>query len=138
MQMNRLIPAVLALCWMVPLHLNAQQIQGTVLPIESYSGPEFDNFVATEGWIFVSDMTKGIDFPDMEGTPSVNGTAVFSAADFSADRFDPRLWAIEFNADPALPTNFRVGDKGVIQFHSAERCQGLYARHLQRKSKGQR
>ena len=136
--MNRLIPAVLALCWMVPLHLNAQQMQGTVLPIEAQSGPEYDNFVAAEGWIFLSDMTKGADFPDLDGTLAVDGSAVFSAADFSAEGFDPRKWAIEFNADPTLPTNFRVGDKGVIQFHSAERCQGLYARHLQRESKGQR
>ena len=68
----------------------------------------------------------------------VDGAAVFSAADFNPDAFDPRHWAIEYSSDPTLPTNFMVGDKGAIQFHSAERCQGLYTRHLTRTAKGQR
>jgi hypothetical protein len=136
--MNRLIPAILALCWMAPQDMNAQQTQGTMLPIESHSGPDFDAFVASEGWIFVADMPKGVEFPNLEGTPSADGTTVFSADDFDPTTFDPRLWAIEYSADPALPTNFRVGDRGALQFHSVERCQGLYSRHLTRRAKGQR
>ena len=138
MQVNRLIPAILALCWMAPQHVNAQQTQGTTLSIESHSGPEFDAFVAAEGWIFVADMTKGEGFPDLAGTASADGTAELTAADFDPETFDPRQWAIVYNVDPVLPTNFRIGDKGVVQFHSAQRCQDLYARHLARQAKGQR
>lgn len=137
MNVNHLIPAILALCWLAPLEMNAQATQGTALTIEAHSGPEFDAFVAAKGWIFVADMPKGMEFPELEGTPSTDGTTVFSAADFDPESFDPRQWAIEYNDDPRMPTNFRVG-KGVLQFHSAERCQGLYARHLVRQAKGQR
>ena len=137
MKVNRLIPAILALCWLAPLEMNAQETQGTALTIETHSGPEFDAFVAAEGWIFVADMPKGMEFPELEGTPSADGTTVFSAADFDPETFDPRDWAIEYNDDPRMPTNFRVG-KGALQFHSAERCQGLYNRHLVRRAKGQR
>lgn len=136
--MNRLIPAVLVLFWMAPQHMDAQKTQGVTLPMEVHVGPEYDAFVASEGWVFVADMPKGVDFPNLEGTASVDGAAVFSAADFNPDAFDPRHWAIEYSSDPTLPTNFMVGDKGAIQFHSAERCQGLYTRHLTRTAKGQR
>lgn len=138
MQLNRLIPAIFALCWMAPQHVNAQQTQGTTLSIESHSGPEFDAFVAAEGWIFVADMPKGVEFPELEGTPSADGNTVFSSADFDPATFDPRDWAIEYSADPSLPTNFKVGDRGALQFHSVQRCQGLYTRHLSRQANGQR
>ena len=137
MQVNRLIPAILALCWMAPQHVNAQQTQGTTLSIESHSGPEFDAFVAAEGG-FRGRRPKGVEFPELEGTPSADGATVFSAADFDPTTFDPREWAIEYSADPSLPTNFKVGDRGALQFHSVERCQGLYTRHLSRQAKGQR
>ena len=74
----------------------------------------------------------------MPNTPSTDGTAVLTAADFDPDTFDPRQWSITYTVDPSLPTNFRIGEKGVVQFHSAQRCQDLYARHLARQAKGQR
>ena len=83
------------------------------MSIESHSGPEFDAFVAAEGWIFVADMPKGVEFPELEGTLSADGTTVFSAADFDPTTFDPRE-AIEYSADPSLPTNFKVGDRGAL------------------------
>ena len=138
MQLNRLIPAVLALFWMAPHVATAQQTQGEVQSVDLYAGPEFDAFVADEGWIFVADMTKGEGFPDLAGTPSTDGTAVLTAADFDPDTFDPRQWSITYTVDPSWPTNFRIGEKGVVQFHSAQRCQDLYARHLARQAKGQR
>ena len=103
-----------------------------------YSGPEFDEFVAKEAWVFVEDQTKAAGYPDLEGTLSaVEGGAPFSAKDFDPASFDSRNYQIAFQADPTLPTNFNVGNRGVIQFHSAERCQDLFARHLARKNKGQ-
>lgn len=138
MQLNRLIPAILALFWMAPHVATAQQTQGAAHSVDLHAGPEFDAFVAEEGWIFVADMTKGEGFPDLAGTASADGTAELTAADFDPETFDPRQWAIVYNVDPVLPTNFRIGDKGVVQFHSAQRCQDLYARHLARQAKGQR
>ena len=136
MQLNRLIPAILALCWMAPVVVNAQQSQGTTISAESHSGPEYDAFIAAEGWVFVTRMPKDEVLPNLEGTPSVDGEEVFSAADFDPETFDPRQWAIEYNADPRRPTGFRVGDRGVLQFHSVERCQDLYDRHLIRQANG--
>lgn len=138
MQLNRLIPAVLALFWMAPQVAIAQQTQGATQSVDLYAGPKFDAFVAKEGWIFVADMTKGEGFPDLDGTASADGTAVLSASEFDPETFDPRQWAIAYTSDFVLPTNYRIGDKGVIQFHSAQRCQDLYARHLARQAKGQR
>ena len=138
MQLNRLIPAVLALFWMAPHVATAQQTQGAAHSVDLYAGPEFDAFVADEGWIFVADMPKGVEFPELEGTPSADGNTVFSSADFDPATFDPRDWSIEYSADPSLPTNFKVGDRGALQFHSVQRCQGLYTRHLSRQAKGQR
>ena len=84
---------------------------------------------ATEGdlaayWIL------GIDQVDeMEGGVS------FSARDFDPRQFDPRNFVISQNVNPQRPTNFRVGDRGVIQFHSVERCKELYQRQLTLESK---
>lgn len=104
----------------------------------SYSGPEFEAFVAKEGWIFIADQTKGAGLPDLDGTPAaVEGGLPFSAQDFDPATFDPRMYQIGRVADPTLPTDYNIGDRGVLQFHSPQRCQDLYARHLARKAKGQ-
>lgn len=105
---------------------------------EFYAGPEFEEFAASEGWVFVEDQTKSVGFPNLDGAASaVEGGAAFSAKDFDPSSFDPRNYRITFEADPTLPTNFNVGSRGVIQFHSAQRCQDLYARFLAKKGKGQ-
>lgn len=117
----------------------AAQMEAVVTSTSSgkhHSGAEFEDFIAREGWIFIQDQTKGAAFPDLEGVPASNGTGeAFSAATFAPATFDPRDFAIPFGEDLSLPTNFRVGDRGMLQFHSAQRCQDLYDRHLARKAK---
>ena len=103
---------------------------------QTYSGAAYDEFVAKQGWVFSADQTKGEGLPDLDGAPSaIEGGAPFSAREFDPATFDPRLYRFERMADPTLPTNYNVGSRGVIQFHSVQRCQDLYARHLAGKSK---
>jgi hypothetical protein len=142
MKMNRNFCFALLLC--AAFCAEDTQGQEAVRPVKStltgrsHSGPDFEAFIAKEGWVFSADQTKGQGFPDLEGTPSaVEGGMPFSANAFDPEQFDPRLYLISLGDDPKLPTNFNIGDRGVIQFHSAERCQDLYARHLIRQSKGQ-
>ena len=141
MQMKPIIPCLITACalWTSPevLAQSADKVISTMSGTH-YSGAEFDDFVARAGWIFIEDQTKGAAFPDLQGTPSVHsGGQVFNAADFDPDTFDPRDFAISYGGDVTLPTNFRVGDRGMLQFHSPQRCQDLYERHLARKAKGQ-
>jgi hypothetical protein len=143
MNMNHLIPCLLLICAaLVSTPMVAQK--AVKMPVKStisgkvYSGPEFDEFVAKEAWVFVEDQTKSAGYPDLDGAMSaVEGGTPLSAKDFDPATFDSRNYQIDFQTDPTLPTNFNVGDRGVIQFHSAERCQDLFARHLARKTKGQ-
>jgi len=102
----------------------------------TYSGEAFEAFTAKEGWVFTADQTKSAGFPNLDGAASaIEGGTPFSAAAFDPATFDPRLYLFERVADPTLPTNYNVGDRGVIQFHSPQRCQDLYARHLAGQSK---
>jgi hypothetical protein len=141
MNMTRIIPCLLLLsAALVSVQAQAQKVAAT--PVKSavsgdqYSGQDFENFTAKEGWVFLNDQSKSAGFPDLNGAPSaIEGGAPFSAADFDPATFDPRDYRIERVADPNLPTNFNVGDRGVIQFHSPKRCQDLYARHLARMAK---
>jgi len=143
MNMNRIFCcALLAGAALIAPEAAAQKapkspIQSTITG-RTYTGADYDAFVAKEGWIFSADQTKGEGLPDLDGTPSaIEGGAPFSAREFDPATFDPRLYRIERSADPTLPTNYNVGDRGVIQFHSPQRCQDLYARQLARKSKEQ-
>ena len=143
MNMNHLIPCLLLACAaLVSTPMTAQK--AVKAPVKStisgkvYSGPEFDEFVAKEAWVFVADQPKSAGYPDLDGTPSaIEGGMPFNAEDFDPATFDPRNYQITFVADPTLPSNFNVGQRGVIQFHSAQRCQDLFARQLARKTKGQ-
>jgi len=141
-QMNRFIPCLLLLCaGLSEGTLHAQRAE-TAPVVEArrpqHSGPAFDAFVAREGWIFMEDLSKADGLADLDGTASVmEGVPALKAVDFDAETFDPRNYAIGLKDDPRQPTNFKVGNRGVIQFHSAQRCQELYTRHLARKAKGQ-
>lgn len=141
MQMKHLIPCLWVVCamWASPGALAQEALQVTSTQSgKHHSGPQFEAFVASEGWIFIEDQTKGAAFPDLQGTPSVHtGGQVFNADEFDPETFDPRDFAISYGGDVTLPTNFRVGDRGMLQFHSPQRCQDLYERHLARKAKGQ-
>lgn len=141
-QMNRFIPCLLLLCaGMSEVTLHAQRAE-TAPVVEArrpqHAGPAFDAFVAREGWIFVEDLSKAQGLPDLDGTASVmEGVPALKAVDFDPATFDPRNYAITLKDNVVQPTNFRLGNRGVIQFHSPQRCQELYTRHLARKAKGQ-
>ncbi len=143
MNKNQFFPCLLLLCAaFISMPMVAQKV--VKAPVKStitgqfYAGPEFEEFTANQGWVFVEDQTKSAGFPDLDGAASaVEGGAAFSAKDFDPSSFDPRNYRITFEADPTLPTNYNVGSRGVIQFHSAQRCQDLYARFLAKKGKGQ-
>ena len=82
------------------------------------------------GWVFTTDLTKAAGLPDLDGVAStVEGGVPLDASSFDATTFDARLYEIDLVEDPTLPTSFRVGDRGVIQFHSADRCRVLFERH---------
>ena len=82
------------------------------------------------GWVFTTDLTKAAGLPDLDGVAStVEGGVPLDASSFDATTFDARLYEIDLIEDPTLPTSFRVGDRGVIQFHSADRCRVLFERH---------
>ena len=141
MQMKPIIPCLITACalWTSPevLAQSADKVISTMSGTH-YSGAEFDDFVARAGWIFIEDQTKGGGFPDLDGVPArVEGGAPFRAVDFNPAAFDPRNYVIVYEEDVMLPTNFRVGNRGMLQFHSPQRCQDLYERHLARKAKGQ-
>ena len=143
MNKNHLIPCLLLVCAaFVSAPMVAQKAVKapvkTTIAGKSYSGPEFEEFVATKAWVFNEDQTKSAGYPDLNGTPSaVEGGVPFSSKDFDPASFDPRNYRITFESDPTLPSNFNIGDRGVIQFHSAQRCQDLYARYLAQKTKNQ-
>mgnify|MGYP000023305469 CR=1 FL=1 len=140
MQMKPIIPLLLLVAALSPLHLVAQSdspVTSTASGLH-HQGEVFEDFVAQYGWIFIADLSKADGLIDLQGVPAaVDGQPSFSAEEFDPIQFDPRDFAIEMNANPLLPTDFRVGDRGVLQFHSAQRCQDLYERHLARQAKGQ-
>lgn len=91
---------------------------------------DFEEFRALQGWVFTADLTKAAGLPDLDGVAStVEGGVPLDASSFDATTFDARLYEIDLAEDPTLPTSFRVGDRGVIQFHSADRCRVLFERH---------
>lgn len=141
MQLNRFISCLLVvLAAMLPAHVRAQSSSDEVATPSGMASPsdaDFEEFVALQGWVFTEGLTKAAGLPDLDGTPSRTGGPSFSAEDFDPESFDPRDYEISFGADVTLPTNFRVGDRGMLQFHSPQRCQDLYERHLVRKAKGQ-
>jgi len=142
MNMNRLLcPVLLVLAFLMPAGIHAQTpVRAAVKSSASslkHAGSAYEDFVAKHGWIFTADQTKNAGLPNLDGAPSaIEGGAAFSAAEFDPATFDPRHYRFERMADPALPTNYNIGDRGVIQFHSPQRCQDLYTRHLANTSKG--
>ena len=142
MNMNRLLcPVLLVLAFHFPSEMMAQTPVRVAIKSSAsglkHSGPAFEAFVAKQGWVFTADQTKNAGLPDLDGAPStLEGGAPFSAAAFDPTTFDPRHYRFERMADPGLPTNYNIGDRGVIQFHSPQRCQELYTRHLANTSKG--
>ena len=91
---------------------------------------DFEEFRALQGWVFTTDLTKAAGLPGLDGVAStVQGGVPLDASSFDATTFDARLYDIDLAEDPTLPTSFRVGDRGVIQFHSADRCRVLFERH---------
>lgn len=111
--------------------------QGTVTSRASEDAG-FEAFRASQGWVFVEDLSKAEGLPDLDGVPAVEPTGeAFSAERFDPERFDPREYVILVILDPNKPTNYRVGDRGVIQFHSDQRVRELYRRHLRAQPKSQ-
>lgn len=94
-------------------------------------------FATQHCWVFSADLTKADGLPDLEGVQSTDGEQTFSSSDFMAEEFDPRDWRIAYSKDPAKPTNMRIGDRGVIQFHSVDRCRVLNERHRIHMAKAQ-
>jgi hypothetical protein len=91
----------------------------------------FEDFAADQGWVFHANLTKAAGLDDLDGCPSaVAGGESFSASTFSEQDFDPRDFSIPLSADDTQPSNFCVGDQGVIQFHSTHRLEVLYTRYL--------
>lgn len=91
---------------------------------------EYEAFRALQGWTFSADLSKAEGLPDLDGAlATVEGGVPLDASTFDPATFDARLYQIALSEDPAQPTNFRVGNQGVIQFHSVDRCRELYARH---------
>ena len=84
---------------------------------------DFEAFRALQGWTFTTDLTKADGLPDLDGVAStVEGGVPLDASTFDATTFDARLYEIAWSEDPRCPPPFGVGDRGVIQFHSADRC----------------
>ena len=91
---------------------------------------DFEAFRALQGWTFSADLSKAEGLPDLDGALSTaEGGVPFDASTFDPTSFDARMYQIALSENPARPTNFRVGNQGVIQFHSADRCRELHARH---------
>lgn len=95
------------------------------------------DFAAQHCWVFSEDLAKADGLPDLEGVQSTDGTRTFSSSDFVPSAFDPRDWRIVYSENPAKPTNLRIGGRGVIQFHSVERCRVLNERHRIQAAKAQ-
>lgn len=136
--MNHLLPLLLLFFALSPMAAEAQNDEsssreGSGLQLHDAA---FEEFVALQGWIFTPDLAKADGLMDLEGAaPRQEGGVSFSARDFDPRQFDPRNFVISQNVNPQRPTNFRVGDRGVIQFHSVERCKELYQRQLTLESK---
>ena len=136
--MNHLLPLLLLFFALSPMAAEAQNDEsssreGSGLQLHDAA---FEEFVALQGWIFTPDLAKADGLMDLEGAASrQEGGESFSARDFDPRQFDPRNFVISQNVNPQRPTNFRVGDRGVIQFHSVERCKELYQRQLTLESK---
>ena len=138
LKMNHLLPIFSLILALAPPVLQAQNtaIQNGEWAEYSAQGSDFEEFVARGCWVFTQGLEKADGLLDLKGTASVTEEGVvFSAESFDPASFDPRDFAIEYNANPQLPSNFRVGDRGVIQFHSTERCVTLFERHLAQKAK---
>lgn len=91
---------------------------------------DFEAFRALQGWTFSADLSKAEGLPDLDGALSTaEGGVPLDASTFDPTSFDARMYQIALSENPARPTNFRVGNQGVIQFHSADRCRELHARH---------
>ena len=99
---------------------------------QSNPGPmSIDDFSASQGWVFQTDLTKADSLEDLDGCLSVaDDAANFVAADFDPATFNPQDYAIPLGDDASKPSNFRVGNQGVIQFHSTHRLELLYKRYL--------
>ena len=99
---------------------------------DAQSAPvDFDEFRALQGWVFSADLTKADGLVDLHGAPATAADGVaFDAGSFDPATFDARDYVIALDADPTMPTQYRIGDRGVLQFHSADRCHVLFDRHL--------
>ena len=138
LKMNHLLPIFLLILATAPPALLAQNtvIQNSESAEFEVQSADLEEFVSKEGWVFTQGLEKADGLLDLEGTASATGEGVaFSAGSFDPASFDPRDFAIEYNVNPQLPSNFRVGERGVIQFYSAERCVTLFERHLAQKAK---
>lgn len=133
--MSKIIYVALALFLALGVQPNitAQMVSPAKSQVASPVALSIDAFEAERGWVFSADLLKAEVLPDLDGCPpSEAGGTAFSAASFDPDTFDPRLYAIPQApvADAMRPLDFRIADRGVIQFHSAARLEVLYARYL--------
>jgi len=134
-RMSKIIYVALALFFALGVQpkITAQMVSPDKTQVALPVALSIDAFEAERGWVFSADLSKAEGLPDLDGCPtSQAGGAAFSAASFDPDTFDPRLYAIPQApaADAMRPLDFRIADRGVIQFHSAARLEVLYARYL--------